>query len=81
MRRCGEKGGEGGFDEGCEGGEGGVDMGGVVVSMPLSSKCAGTHTRHQPGAGACSEGYEYGASRPAAGGIRERMDIWGKDVT
>ena len=48
--------------------------------LNLSSKCAGTHTRHQPGAGACSEGYEYGASRPAAGGIRERMDIWGKDV-
>ena len=28
----------------------------------------------------CSEGYEYGASRPAASGVRERMDIWGKDV-
>jgi len=47
----------------------------------VSSKCAGTHTRHQSSAGACSEGYEYGASRPAAGGVRERMDIWGKDVT
>jgi len=48
--------------------------------LVVSSKCAGTHTRHQSGAGACSEGYE-GASRPAAGGIRERMDIWRKDVT
>ena len=47
----------------------------------VSSKCAGTHMRHQSGAIACSEGYEYGVSRPAAGGVRERMDIWGKDVT
>ena len=53
----------------------------TVWTTLMSSKCAGTHTRHQPGAGACSEGYEYGASRPAAGGVRERMDIWGKDVT
>ena len=51
-------------------------LSGVWVVV-LSSKCAGTHTRHQSSAGACSEGYEYGASRPAAGGVRERMDIWG----